>query len=377
VQPGPVVTGPTRGGGLRRGWHRASSSFDVRDATARTIASGPAIVQIVLAVAGAYAITHYGLGHAIPLLAVTVTISSLGLARDARPRRVLENAVGVLIGIALSEVLLMVVGKGLWQIALVLFVTLLVARFFSPSSAFAAAAATQSMLVMLLPDPDGGAFVRSIDGAVGGAVALLVTAIVPRDPVGLARHDARRLFDEVDRAFAALVGALRTDDAPRADDALERLRSTQPVLDDWSSTLESAESIARLSPFLRSRLPDLRQQATVRRYVDLAVRNLRVVARRLDTQLGDGVDRSALADLLESTSRAVAVLGRSVHDVEQRPVAREALSAVARRLDPTAVLPGAPVTEAMVVLMLRPLLVDLLMATGLDHDEARARLARV
>jgi hypothetical protein len=35
------------------------------------------------------------------------------------------------------------------------------------------------------------------------------------------------------------------------------------------------------------------------------------------------------------------------------------------------------VTEAMVVLMLRPLLVDLLMATGLDHDEARGRLARV
>ena len=46
-------------------------------------------------------------------------------------------------------------------------------------------------------------------------------------------------------------------------------------------------------------------------------------------------------------------------------------------LDPTVVLPGSPVTEAMVVLMLRPLLVDLLMATGLDHDEARGRLARV
>ena len=364
-------------GAVRRAASRASRGFDPRAATRRTVTSMPAIVQIVVAASASYAITHLGLGHAVPLLAVTITISSLGLARDARPRVVLENAVGVLIGIALSEVLLMIVGKGLWQIALVLFVTLLVARFFSASGAFAVAAATQSMLVMLLPDPDGGAFVRSIDGAVGGAVALLVTAVVPRDPVGLARYDARRLFDEVDHAFTALVAALRTDDAPRADDALGRLRGTQPVLDDWSSTLESAQSIARLSPFLRSRLPDLRQQATVRRYVDLAVRNLRVVARRLDTQLGDGVDRSALADLLDSTARAVAVLGRSVHDVEQRPVAREALTAVARRLDPTVVLPGAPVTEAIVVLMMRPLLVDLLMATGLDHDEARARLARV
>jgi hypothetical protein len=41
------------------------------------------------------------------------------------------------------------------------------------------------------------------------------------------------------------------------------------------------------------------------------------------------------------------------------------------------VLPGAPVTEAMIVLMMRPLLIDLLMATGLEHDDARALLARV
>ncbi|GAA0962954.1 FUSC family protein [Frigoribacterium faeni] len=362
---------------LRRVVRRASGGFDPRAATARTLASGPAVVQIVLAASASYAVTHYVLGHAIPLLAVTITISSLGLARDARPRRVLENAVGVLIGIALSEVLLMVVGKGLWQIALVLFAALLVGRFFSPSSAFAVAAATQSMLVMLLPDPDGGPFVRSIDGAVGGVIALIVTAVVPRDPIGLARADARQLFAEVERAFASLIVAVRTDDVRRADDALRRLRSTQPLLDDWASTLESAQSIARLSPFLRSRLPHLRQQAAVRRYVDLAVRNLRVIARRLDTSLGDGVDRRPVGDLLESTSRAVAVLGESLHDVERRPVAREALTAVARRLDPTLVVPGAPVTEAMIVLMMRPLLVDLLMATGLDHDEARALLAPV
>ena len=366
-----------RAGALRRGLSRASGRFDPRAATSRTISSFPAVVQIVVAASASYAITHLALGHAIPLLAVTITISSLGLARDARPRVVLENAVGVLIGIALSEVLLLVLGKGIWQVAVVLAVVLTVARFASPSSAFVAAAATQSMLVMLLPDPDGGPFVRSVDGAVGGAVALAVTAIVPRDPIGLARADARRLFAEVDAAFAALVAGVRTDDVRRADEALRRLRSTQPLLDDWASTLESALSISRLSPFLRSRLPSLRQQQHLRQQVDLAVRNLRVIARRVDTSLGDGRDRLGLADLLESTARAVDELGRSVVDVERGPVARDALTAVARRLDPAVVSPGAPVTEAIVVLMLRPLVIDLLMATGLDHAEARSRLAVV
>lgn len=337
----------------------------------------PAIVQIVMAAAAAYAIAHWGLGHAVPVLAVTVTISSLGFARDARPRRVLENAVGVVVGIALSEVLLLAFGKGFWQYSLALFVALVVARFFSPTSAFAVAAATQSMFVMLLPDPVGGPFTRSLDGLVGGAVALVITALIPRDPLGLARSDARRLFASLDVAYGALVLALRHGDVRRADEALSTLRGTQPLLDDWSATLETAVSISRLSPFLRRRLPHLADQQRLLRYLDLAVRNLRVVARRVDTSIGDGRRRAEIADLVGSIARATAALGDSLDAIDQLPVAREALGAVGARLDPRLSLPGAPVAETVVVLMLRPLVIDLLMATGLEHAEARGRLAAV
>lgn len=351
------------------------TGFDVRQALDRVRTSFPAVIQIVLAAGIAYAITHFGLNHAVPVLAVTVTISSLGFARDARPRKVLENAVGVVIGITLSELLILVFGKGPLQVGVVLFAALVVARFFSANSAFAVAAATQSMFVMLLPDPSGGPFTRSLDGLVGGAVALLITALVPRDPLGLARADARRLFTELEPAFESLINALRHADVRRADDALFRLRSTQPLLDDWAATLESARSIARISPFLRGRLPVLTAQARLLRYVDLAVRNLRVVARRIDTSLGDGRRRPEVADLLSSLARATTVLGQSLEAVDQVPVAQSALSAVAARLDPALVMPGAPVNETVLVLMMRPLVIDLLMATGLDHAEARGRLA--
>lgn len=353
----------------------APAGFDVRQALVRVRTSLPAAVQIVVAAAAAYSIARFGLGHAAPVLAVTVTISSLGFARDARPRRVLENAVGVVTGIALSEILLLVIGKGPWQFAVVLFAALVIARFFSPSSAFAVAAATQSMFVMLLPDPAGGPFTRSLDGLVGGAVALLLTALVPRDPLGLARADATRLFAELAPAFDSLVKALRHDDVRQADEALDRLRATQPLLDDWAATLATAASVSRLSPFLRRRLPVVEGEGVILRYLDLAVRNLRVVARRIDTTIGDGRRRPELADLVASIAVAVGVLGESFASVERRPMAREALIAVGRRLDPAVVLPGAPVSETVLVLMLRPLVIDLLMATGLPHDEARARLA--
>ena len=355
----------------------APGAWTVRNAVQRVRASLPAILQIVLAAGIAYAITHYAIGHAVPVLAVTVTISSLGFARDARPRRVLENAVGVVIGIALSEVLLIVFGKGVWQFGVVLLAALVIARFFSPSSAFAVAAATQSMFVMLLPDPSGGPFTRSLDGLVGGAVALVITALVPRDPVGLARYDARRLFTAVQSAFASLVVALRSADVVPADDALASLRSTQPMLDDWAATLDTAVSISRLSPFLRGRGPALAQQTRIRTSVDLAVRNLRVIARRIDTSVADGVPRPEIADLVVGLASAVQVLGESVDSIDRLPIAREALTAVGRRLDPARILPDAVVGEAMVVLMLRPLVIDLLMATGLEHEAARERLAEL
>ncbi|ARC55890.1 hypothetical protein AS850_02205 [Frondihabitans sp. 762G35] len=359
------------------GASRVLGDFDPRAALERVRSSLPAVLQIVVAAGAAFAIAHFGLGHAIPVLAVTITISSLGFARDARPRRVLENAVGVVIGIALSEVLLLAVGKGVWQSGVVLLATLLVARFFSANSAFAVAAATQSMFVALLPDPAGGPFTRSLDGLVGGAIALVVTAIIPRDPVGLARADARRLFRELDASFAALVLALRHGDVRRADDALATLRATQPLLDDWAQTLDTAVSIARISPFLRGRLPALEREQRLLRYLDLATRNLRVVARRIDTSTGDGRRRGEIADLVASIARATSALGDSIEAIELIPVAQDALTAVARRLDPRAVLPGAPVGETVVVVMLRPLVIDLLMATGLDHEAARERLAPV
>ncbi|MFM9918902.1 FUSC family protein [Lacisediminihabitans sp. H27-G8] len=334
-------------------------------------------LQIVIASSTSYAVAHYLLGHAVPLLAVTVTISSLGFVRDARPVRVLETAIGIVIGIVLSEALLLTVGQGLWQVALVLMLTLVVARALSPSNAFAVAAGVQSMLVMLLPVPAGGPFVRSIDGIIAGIVALLVTALVPRDPRRLARQDARRLFASLNGALDSLVFALERADEPSAEHALERLRTTQPVIDSWAASLDSAAAIARISPFLRRRRPDLLAQTRVLRGMDLATRNLRVIARRIDFLVRDGAPRPGIASIMASLGTSVELLGQSLDDPLLADTARVGLVAVAERLRPDTVVAGAPVTDSVVILMMRPLLVDLLTAADLPAEKARALLPEV
>ncbi|WP_353826854.1 FUSC family protein [Agromyces sp. SYSU T0242] len=336
--------------------------------------SMPAILQITVTALAAYAFARYVLGHEQPLIAALVAITSLGFVRDARPIRVLETVVAMTLGIALAEALLLAAGPGLLQYAAALAATLAVARFLSPNAAFAIAAAVQCSLVMLVPAPDGGPFVRTLDAVVGGAFALLATAIIPRDPRRAALRDGRRLLGEHVGILRALSAALRAGDADAAGRALSRARSTGPLVEAWTASVDSGLAIARISPIVRRRRFDLDRQRVMLSGVDLATRNLRVVARRVDWLLRDGVARPEVADLVSRIGLAAQVLDDSLRDVSQQPVARQGFVEILRHLDPAAILPEGSQGERNVLAALRPYLVDLLTATGVGLDEARSLL---
>jgi uncharacterized membrane protein YgaE (UPF0421/DUF939 family) len=362
---------------LRRLERQLRRRLDVRMAGQRVWESLPAILQIVAAVTASYSIAHWGLGHSYPILAITVTINALGFARDARPQRVAETVTGILIGVALSDGLSLVIGKGLWQLVVVLLVVFVVGRAVSPNPAFAVAAAVPSALVLILPVPDGGPFGRTLDALVGGLIALAVTALIPRDPARAARRERQRLFAAIDEGLGTIVEALSAADTATGELALERLRRTQPMVDAWRTTLDSAVAIARISPFLRSRLPLLHRDQRVLTAADLTTRHLRTIARRVEFLVRDDVPRPALAGLLGQFRTAFALLGEELDDPQVVGAARSLLTDVTRRLRPAGVMPDAALTDSALVLMLRPLAVDLLVGTGVPIDEARRLLPPV
>lgn len=346
----------------------------VRRRLARVRESLPAIMQIVVAATGAYAFAHVVLGHTVPLLAATVTVSSLGLVRDARPWRVAETVAGMLVGILIAEVVLLLAGAGWWQIGLAMLVTLVVARFLSPQPGFALAAVVQALIALVLIS--GAPFTRVIDGAVGGVAALLVTALIPRTLRRTELRDADELFDAFDVAAATIVRALRRGDRARAERGLERARSLQTYVDAWSGSLESGREVARISPFLRRQRTELHRHARVHGAMDLATRNLRVLARRAAYLCADGQPRPVPADLLAEIERGARLVRDALDDVALEPAARATLAALAVRLDPAGILPGGSVGELNLVAALRPLTVDLLVATGMPSAEAQALLPR-
>ena len=351
--------------------------FNFRDSIQRVIESIAPILQITFAAVIAYSISHYGLSHATPLLAVTVSITSLGFTRDARPRRVLETAAGMIFGIALSETLLNFFGQGLWQMAAVLIICFTLARFVNPSAAFAITVGIQSMLVFLLPAPDGGVYMRSVDGIIGGLVALAVTALIPRNPRAMAIKAGDRLFDMFLGSLSSLRTALLTVDVKVADEALSRVRRSQPLIDNWRMSLDTAISISRVSPFLRKHREDLSEQVRVFRGMDLAMRNLRVVVRRVDFLLRDGKSRPYLADLLDQIAASVSLLAEGLEQPEKRQLAQEGFTDIIRQLDPKKFGIADQLSEASALLLLRPMLVDLLCASGMSEEDARAELPKV
>jgi uncharacterized membrane protein YgaE (UPF0421/DUF939 family) len=345
----------------------------VRSSGERTVGSAPALVQLVAAVTIAYALTHFLLGHEYPIAAVTVTLSSLGLVLDARPRRVLETAVAMTIGIALSEVILLAFGQGLWQFSLTVLAALAVTRVLSPVPGLPILAAVQASLVSLMPIPPGGPFTRTADAVVGGLVALACTALIPRDPRRAARREALKFFAVFQQIVSSLVTVLRLGDRATAEMVLGRARGTQELTEQWRASLDSAAAIARISPFLRRHRAEIADLQRMQLHLDHAARNLRVVSRRLSTMADDRA-RPALAEVFADLQSAVSMLAQSIDRPELRPAVRQTLVLVAIRLDPRVLTPGEPLAEAAFVTSVRPLVLDLLAAAGMPLDEARRTL---
>jgi uncharacterized membrane protein YgaE (UPF0421/DUF939 family) len=362
--------------GLRKLERRIALRARVRDGGRRVVESLPAILQIIVAVVIAYSITHYLLLHPVPVLAITVTITSLGLTRDARPRRVAESLLGIVIGVAVSEAIALLVGSGVWQLAIVLLVVFVVGRFFSPNPQFAVAAAVPSALVLLIPAPDGG-FGRTLDAVIAGAVALLVTALIPRDPGRTAARDRQVIFAVLTESTESIARSLSDGDEAAGELALSRLRRAQPSFDAWKQSLDTAIAVARVSPWLRGRLPDLRRTARTVEPVDLAIRHLRSIARRTQYLARDGQPRPGLADAVTTVATGIRLLGDELQDPQGAGAARSVLADLARRLDPGVLLPGTGYADATLLLLLRPLVVDLLVGTGMPGDEARDLLPSI
>ncbi|MBB2995042.1 FUSC family protein [Paeniglutamicibacter cryotolerans] len=352
----------------------------------RVASSMPKILQMTFCAVAAYWFAEKVLGHEGPIFAATSAMIALGFGGNTRVRRTLEVAIGCTLGIALGDALLSLLGTGIWQAALVLFLSLVIARYLDNGPIFSTQLGLQSLLVVLLPVSESGPFARSLDAVVGGVLAILITMVVPRDPRREPIAELGRLLHELSQVLHECSMALRESDSTRAWHALIRARATQPLMDKIPGLLAGAAEVAMLAPVHRRHRPELESLRLLAEKSDLAVRNSRVFARRMATVITHAslTDRGveAVSAVLVELAEAADALARAV--AEPTDTGREKAMARVRielghcagTLDPEALDISGLQGEGL-VLLLRPLVVDLLEAAGSSHEDASAMLARL
>ena len=319
-------------------------------------------------------------GHQGPFFAAVAAIVCLSISVRGRLRRVVELALGVAIGVGLGDLLVRQIGHGGWQLGLVVLLAMSAALLLDGGTLIANQAALQAVLVVALPPPADGYLGRWLDALVGGATALAIAFLLPGDPRPTMRHDLGRLSRAVADALRLSTAAARAGDADGALAALDGLRATQTMIVRWEDAVRAAEEISRLSPLRRHAEPEIAAHRHGVPPLDRAIRNLRVVLRRMVTVVEDAAQDGAqippaVLDRMDELAGALFTLPSALRDPAgeggRRAVA--ALSTLAGRLQP-ADLGVRSMSATVVVAQLRSAVVDLLQVPGVPEDDARAAL---
>jgi uncharacterized membrane protein YgaE (UPF0421/DUF939 family) len=337
---------------------------------------GLPILQCAVAAALAWLVATQVFGHDRPFFAPIAVIICIGVGLgQQRLRRVVELVVGVSLGIGVGDVLVNTIGTGAWQLALVLGLAMTAAALLGGGPLIVLQAGSSAVLVATLLPPGGTAGIdRMIDALIGGLLGLAAIAVLPGNPPGVARKHAVGLIGELTVALTTAADALDARDAELAGQALRRIRTQQPI-DDFRDALRTAREILVLSPLHRRRRHVLRSYLDAVEPLDHALRNCRVLLRRTRSALVDDEPVPAdLVDGLRDLAHASELLAENLGGATS--AVRAALRDAASTVDADSLAHGG-FSGQVIAAQLRSVAVDLLQATGLRHDEARALLPTI
>ncbi len=335
--------------------------------------SAPHILLCALGAGLALLVAQGVLGHSQPIFAPVAAVLGLGVSYGRRLRRVVEVVSGVAIGVVVGDLLVRAFGSGAWQVALVIAVGMSIAFLLRAGTLMINQSAVQGVFVTLIHPPTVGAIVdRWLDAVVGGVVALVLATLVPRRQLGRPLSLAQGVLATVADLLLEASSAARDGDADRAHDALAHARGTQGRLDLLREAAVEGVDVARLTPFAQRHAANARAVTALAVPLDRAVRNVRVLSRRLSV----ATDRmeplpEGLLELVEELARAALRLGEDLGARRPLDAAVDALAAVGLG---SSLVPRSSLSGDVVLAQVRSATVDLLMVAGLDDAAAHARV---
>lgn len=328
------------------------------------------IGQSALATSASWGAATHLVGTQVAVFAPISALVALAMSMTQRLRRVVELVLGVAFGVLVGDILVQVTGKGLWQLALIVSVSMVAAILLGGGPTFTLQAAATGIIIATVTPVSDLQFSRVLDVLIGAAVGIVVsTVLLPINPLVVTRRGAKRVLADLAEALADLGEALRVRSDVSVQAAAERVRAVETPLDEFTRTIGIAAETTRLAPFRWRARPRLEPYLILAARMAHVIRNMRVLTRRSRSLLAEGEPvPPGVPEALDGLARAVRLLlGDLLRDREPER-ARAELRRAARA---TADVPrGMTISAQVIVAQVRSTAVDLLRACGLSYADA-------
>jgi uncharacterized membrane protein YgaE (UPF0421/DUF939 family) len=356
---------------------RSRVTFRTRVARLRRLA--PTLLMGAIAAGVSWLIAKTLFGNTGAFFAPVAAIITLGLTVGSRLDRAIELSLGVPLGIALADVLVLLLGSGPVQLVAIVFLATSAAVFLGGGPLLVTQAAVSAILVVTLQPPTSGlSFTRAADALIGCGVALVLNFVIaPIDPLELVRREAKPVLDQLAGVLDDIAKAMRERDRELAVAALRRARDIDASTQKFLEALTIGRETAAAAPARRGQRGPLAVYSEAGGQIDLAVRNVRVLARGVvrAIETGDAVPPQ-VADALAELRDAVVALADWMEDPTKAAAVVE--PAVQAAVHASAVLEMTTnLSVSVIVGQIRSTAVDLLRTTGMDPEEARRRIRGV
>ena len=318
------------------------------------------------------------LGRERRVVAAIAAVISVGAVTGQTLRRAAEWIMGIAVGLAVADLIMLVVGTGPVQTGVMVGLAMAIALLIRGGALFWTEVGVSAVLVAGLdPSTHGASPDRFLEALVGGGVALAVSAAFPSNPILRVKKAAQPILGDLAAVYRDVAAALIGGDLQMAQRALSEARLIDGRVSQLREELDSGYQIARYAPPRRRHLRPLGYYATAADHLDFAVRNTRVLARAAVTLLDErGAAPGPLAEALLELALATEALAGYLEKPDQLLDARlfalgaagEAISALATSND---------LETSALVGQIRSTAIDLLGAAGMDSSEALQALREV
>ncbi|MBA4608317.1 FUSC family protein [Aeromicrobium sp. Marseille-Q0843] len=346
------------------------SDVSVRDRLERVRRSWRLLLRLAVATGASYAIATYAFGHSQAFFAPIAAVIAMMAGAGRRQRVVFELVLGVAFGVLVGELFILAIGRGAWQMALIASLTAIVAMLFNLTGMALTQAINSGVLlaaVVPLAGTANPAVTRFTDALIGGLCGFVMMLPLPRNPRRDIDESLQKLLAGLAEVLTHVGDAMRTHDVSVAEKALTEAREAQPVIESLQATATNVSEIARLAPLRWNQRADVARYAGSVNDLDNALRDARVLARRVASMLRHGEQApERLTESVETLVTAVRIYADEFASAVDLERANERL-VHASDLAMHAMGDRLTINTASIAAQVRSLAADLLMAGGVPR----------